>query len=138
MAEAGFAQADEAFEVEAFARAFAVFDRILESSATTFDAEFRRRGVDLRFAPAQATLVARIATRLRERLPHLEVTQTPFESRYYDGIRGLFSVNTPSGDACQIGDIGAFDWIGKLTSNARHRFVAAGFGLQLIAMLFGR
>jgi hypothetical protein len=60
-----------------------------------------------------------------------------FESGYYDGLRLLVGAESTSGQYVELGDIGVFDWIAKLTSNRRMRFVAAGLGIQLLPLLFG-
>lgn len=59
------------------------------------------------------------------------------ESNYYDGIRVLLHVTTSSGVEVQLADVGLFDWVAKVTSNRRIRFVAAGLGIQLVPQLFG-
>ena len=58
------------------------------------------------------------------------------ESSYYDGVRLLVDVHGADGQLINLGDVGVFDWMAKLTSNGRARFVAAGFGLQLLPLLF--
>jgi hypothetical protein len=37
------------------------------------------------------------------------------------------------GSVINLADGGAFDWVGKLTSNRRHTFVASGLGTQRVA-----
>ena len=45
-------------------------------------------------------------------------------------------MHTASGDFVEIVDLGLFDWVARLTSNRRHRFVASAIGIQLLALLF--
>lgn len=40
------------------------------------------------------------------------------------------------GEHCAIADLGVFDWMPKLTGDGRTRFVASGFGLQLVPLVF--
>jgi hypothetical protein len=60
-----------------------------------------------------------------------------FESRYYAGLRVLFGGTNTAGAHVPLADTGAFDWVARLTSNARQRLIASGFGLQLLSLLFG-
>ena len=52
------------------------------------------------------------------------------------GLRVMFGADSVHGEWIPTGDVGRFDWLAKLTSNGRRRFVAAGFGLQLAPVLF--
>jgi hypothetical protein len=45
-------------------------------------------------------------------------------------------VHAPDGSAVPLVDGGAFDWLGRLTSNRRHAYVASGMGAQLVSYLF--
>ncbi|HTR54166.1 MAG TPA: GNAT family N-acetyltransferase [Kofleriaceae bacterium] len=124
LAEAGRARADHAFEVDAFVRHLAVFSRLLDAAGA--------RGPRIARVLAAAT-AAPIATRLRTRLaaelPALQIVPGELASGYYAGVRVLLDV----GDA-NLSDTGLFDWVARLTSDARVRFVASGFGLQRLAL----
>jgi hypothetical protein len=45
----------------------------------------------------------------------------------------LFGADAASGEHLNLGDVGAFDWVARLTSNRRLRFVASGLGLHRAA-----
>jgi hypothetical protein len=57
-------------------------------------------------------------------------------STYYDGVRVMFGALGKSGEQVPIGNVGVVDWLSRLTANRRHRFVAGGFGLQLLPIAF--
>jgi len=48
----------------------------------------------------------------------------------------MFGADNTAGEHVPIGDVGVFDWVARLTANRRQRFVAAGFGLQLVPLVF--
>ena len=48
----------------------------------------------------------------------------------------LSSARAQNGDSIPLADTGLFDWMPRLTSDKRTRFVASGVGLQLLALLF--
>jgi hypothetical protein len=87
---------------------------------------------------AHATLGNRLCERLGRELAHVALEQGPLEAAYYAGVRVSFGPRTAAGEWIAIGDIGVFDWMVKLTANRRMRFVAGGFGLQLLPLLFGK
>lgn len=135
LVEAGPGLPEDRFEVEAIVRHLAVFDRLFDAAAS-LGALFPRRRAILRATAARETLRARADAALREALPHVELSHEPLDAAYYDGVRVSFGADTRAGDFCPIGDLGLFDWMARLTSHARMRFVASGFGLQLIPALF--
>ena len=135
MAEAGVGVADDGFEVAAIVRHLVVFDRLFDLAAA-IGARFPRRRVVLRATEARRVLRGRAERALREALPHVEVVPEELEAPYYDGFRAMFGADSQQGVFVPIGDLGLFDWMPKLTSNGRHRFVASGFGLQLVPVLF--
>jgi len=94
------------------------------------------RRVVLRSTRDREVLVQRLSERLTTQSPHVEQVREPLESTYYDGLRFMFHAQSQAGDSIPIGDGGLFDWVAKLTSNRRFRFVASGFGLQLAPVLF--
>jgi hypothetical protein len=79
-----------------------------------------------------------VQARLARDVPSVEFTRQPFESRYYAGLRVLLGATSPAGEHVPLADTGVFDWVARLTSNARQRFVASGLGLQLLPSLFRR
>jgi hypothetical protein len=86
-------------------------------------------------APAQA-LGDRVHARLRSRFPDLPVEVKTLTSNYYGGLRLLIGAESVTRDYVELADVGVFDWMAKLTSNRRMRFVAAGLGIQLLPLLF--
>jgi hypothetical protein len=138
LATAGVGRAEDAFEVDAIASQLGVFDRLLDASTTHFDSVFGPRRALVRTDDARATLGDRLCERLGRALPHVLVERAPLEAAYYAGVRVMFGPHTQAGDWIAIGDCGVFDWVARLTSNRRMRFVAAGFGLQLLPVLFTR
>lgn len=47
----------------------------------------------------------------------------------------LFGGANGAGEWVPLADTGVFDWVARLSSNSRLRFIASGLGLQLVAML---
>jgi hypothetical protein len=82
--------------------------------------------------PALAHVAARLAARF-----DLPTETVPLENTYYDG--GLRFMLNLVGDTAPIPliDGGAFGWVGRLANNRRFLYVASGFGLQLVPLLFG-
>jgi hypothetical protein len=133
--EAGPARAEDGFEVEAIALQLSVFDRIFDAWAARGGRVSGKR-ISLRCTPARAVLARRALDRLATALPHVQREQgNEPPAPYYDGIRATFSIDGPSGEPLQIGDLGVFDWMSKLTSNRRMRYVASGLGIQLLPLL---
>jgi hypothetical protein len=136
LADGGLGRADDGFEVDAVASQLAVFDHLFDALTNELGCHFPRRRAVLRTNPICETLAQRIERRLGETLPHIELRREPLDSAYYDGVRVMFGADSIHGEWIPIGDLGRFDWLAKLTSNRRQRFVAAGFGLQLAPVLF--
>jgi hypothetical protein len=136
LVEAGPARADDGFEVAAVERQIGVFDRLFDACAA-LGCSFPRRRAIVRTTERRDVLGARIAERLRVALPRVEISREPLDRSYYDGLRVAFGADTVRGEFSPIGDLGAFDWVAGLSSNRRLRFVAGGFGLQLVPLLFG-
>ena len=137
LAEAGPARAEDGFEVGAVARHLAVFGRFLEALAAQ-GCTFPGRRALLQVAAGSETLAARVEQALARALPHVALARESFESRYYAGVRVLIGADAPSGEHLNLGDVGLFDWVAKLTSNRRLRFVASGLGLHRAARQFAR
>jgi hypothetical protein len=136
-AEAGVATAEDGFEVAALARAIGVFDRLFDLLERDAGCSFPKRRLVLRATEQRDLLAQRLREQLAKTLPHVNVEREPFDQRYYDGVRFMFHAQGRAGDSIPIGDGGVFDWVARLTSNQRFRFVASGFGLQLAPVLFG-
>jgi hypothetical protein len=135
LAEAGRALPDDGFEVAAIARHVGVFDRLFDRCAA-LGCQLPDRRATLFVTAGRDILAQRIRDRLAHELPHVDVVTELFASRYYDGVRVLFGAHTCGGEFAPIGDTGRFDWVAKLASNRRLRFVASGLGIQLIPILF--
>ncbi|MFF2275630.1 hypothetical protein [Agromyces sp. NPDC058126] len=136
LAEAGRGRPDDGFEVDAVARQLAVHDRLLDACATELQIEIGRRRAIVRAAPGAETLGARVRERITETLPHVDIVSEMLDSPYYDGLRVGFGAFGASGGFVEIADLGRFDWVARLRSDHRLRFVASGFGLQLVPLLF--
>jgi hypothetical protein len=134
LAEAGPGRAEDAFEVDAIARHAALFERVLAASAT-LGCRFPERRATILHDARRAVAAERVRARLAHDLPHVELAIGPLASPYYAGLRVLLGVRV-DGDDVPLGDIGTFDWVARLTSNASQRLVASGLGLQLMALLF--
>jgi hypothetical protein len=135
-AEAGLATAEDGFEVSALARAIGVFDRLFDLLERDAGCHFPRRRLVFRTTEQRELLAQRLLDRLSKELTHVELAREPLDQQYYDGVRFMFHAQSRSGDSIPIGDGGVFDWVAKLTSNQRFRFVASGFGLQLAPVSF--
>lgn len=136
LAEAGPGEPEDGFELAAIGRQLASFDRIVERATATLGCRFPARKFVLKTARSRSVLRDRVLQRLHELFPETEVETQERDSNYYDGLRILFGAETISGEFCQLADLGLFDWVGKLTSNRRIRFVVSGFGVQLLPALF--
>jgi hypothetical protein len=136
LTEAGPARGEDGFEVDAIARALAVFDRLFDAAASALGCEFPQRRASVRATGPRQTLAGRLVARLQATLPHVRLERAPLDQAYYDGLRVLFGADNRTGLHIPIGDVGLFDWMGRLTANRRQRLVAAGFGLQLVPLLF--
>lgn len=136
LAEAGGGLADDGFEVGAIARQLSVYDRLFDACSATFGTPFPERTAIVRIQPRRRVLADRVLAELAGALPHVAIVTEDLESSYYDGLRVGFGATTRSGEFCEIADLGIFDWVAQLTTNKRMRFVASGFGIQLVPLLF--
>jgi hypothetical protein len=87
-------------------------------------------------SPERAALGDRLAARVAETDGQAVVlVRETLEHRYYDGLR--FMIHARSGELeLPLIDGGAFDWLGRLTSNRRLVLVASGMGAQLVPSAF--
>jgi hypothetical protein len=138
LAEAGYSQAEYEFEVGAIARHAGVFLRLFDIAQESLGAVISDRRLMLHVAEHNGPLGDRVEKRLRTNFPSVAIDRKhPFASNYYDGIRLLVeATSAKTGTAIPVGDIGVFDWMHKLTSNKRTRFVASGLGIQTLSMMF--
>lgn len=136
VADSGRGLPDERFEVDAVVGQLRVFDRIFDACEAEGFAFPDRRAV-IRVSPEREALGERIEAALTRDLPHLAVGRESLDSTYYGGLRVGFGACGRSGEFHEIADLGAFDWVARLTGDARQRFIAGGLGLQLIPVLFG-
>ncbi|HVO09159.1 MAG TPA: hypothetical protein VMX54_00275 [Vicinamibacteria bacterium] len=133
LATAGRERKDHGLLVAAVVEQVATWLRAL-SQLETQGYAFPGRSLSVLAAPGRE----RIAERVCAQLQGLPVSRGALEHRYYGGLRfSIFSERTPSGGFPLI-DGGTFDWLTKLTSNARLVFVASGMGSQLAAAQFRR
>ena len=109
----------------------------LFTSLQAIGCSFPKRRATLYLGPTRQVLGARLHAAAAQRLPHVQWTEEAFTSAYYDGVRVLFGAEANNGEHVPIADTGLFDWMSKLTSNKKLRFVASGCGLQLAPLLFG-
>lgn len=95
---------------------------------------FPHRQLKLLSTPARRHVAERVADTLADVAPvHAELAHD-----YYDGLRFMIDVATPTGTSLPLIDGGAFDWLRKLGANDKLAFVASGLGSQLAAFSFRR
>jgi hypothetical protein len=131
LATAGRELKDHAFVVGALAEHvathLAALDRLEQHGYA-----FPGRRVKVLASAARASLGDRLAAAVHGP----EVARDGLDHAYYDGLRFMISARSPAGDEIPLVDGGAFDWLGKLTSNRRLALVASGMGAQLAALMF--
>jgi hypothetical protein len=136
LAESGAGLPEDEFEVQAVARQLQVYDRLFDACEHAMSVAFPHRRAIVRVDGRGPALAERVVHRLGEVLPHVEVTSEPLESTYYAGLRVGFGADGRSGEFAEIADLGRLDWVAQLTSDRRNRFIASGFGIQLVPLLF--
>jgi hypothetical protein len=131
LATAGAEQKDHAFVIDALieqiATHLAAMDRLEQHGYA-----FPDRSLTVLGTPARASVADRIAAAVHG----IPVSRATLDNRYYDGLRFMLNVGVTKGQAIPFVDGGAFDWLGRLTSNRKLVFVASGMGSQLAAYLF--
>lgn len=135
LAEAGRGRPEDGFEVDAIARHVGLFNQLFDSAAE-LGCSFPNRRATIYATARTATLASRVRRRLAAALPSLAIADDTLEGPYYAGIRILFGATAQAGDFTPIADTGAFDWVARLASNRRLRFIASGLGIQLVPLLF--
>jgi len=82
--------------------------------------------------PTLAHVAKRLSARFDLRSEHVTLANA-----YYDGgLRFMLNLGGEAGPIPLI-DGGAFGWVARLTNNRRFHYVASGFGLQLVPLMFG-
>lgn len=136
LGEAGPGEPDDGFELSAIVRHLTCFHRLFRAATEAMGCQFQNQKLILRTEPGREVLRERVQRRLKEAFPRIELSTEEFASNYYAGLRILFGAETSTGDFCPVADLGLFDWVGQLVANRRTRFVASGFGLQLLPAVF--
>jgi hypothetical protein len=131
LVDAGPARGEDGFEVDAVAAQIGVFDRLFDAAAAIGCQAPGRKAI----VRADEVLAARVAARLGKDFPHVQVEREPLTHAYYHGLKVSFGAESKHGFV-PLGDIGRFDWLARLRSDRRQRFVAGGFGVQLLPLLF--
>jgi len=116
-------------------RQLEVVDRLLDASAL-LGCDVPGRCARICTRSDRGVLAGRVRERLSQGLPHVALEVLPLDSTYYDGVRVLLDATAASGGRVNLSDTGVFDWMGRLTSNRKLRFVASGCGLPLLLLLF--
>jgi hypothetical protein len=136
LADAGPGAANDEFETGAVARQLGIYDALMNAFERELGLRFPERRAIMRADSRRELLASRFTAELERALPHITIETETLDSAYYDGLRVGFGANDASGDFCEITDLGLFDWVAQLTGNAKLRFVASGFGIQLAPALF--
>lgn len=137
--EAGRARADDGFEVAAAVRLM----RVAAATAGAWEragAALPERRLAVAAPAPDSVVAARVADALARAFPDLELVREAPLAHYYDGLRVRLDLVDPDapGGAIPFGDLGRFDWVARLCSNRRLRYVASGFGLQMLASRYPR
>jgi len=97
----------------------------------TIGFRFPRRSVNVFSTAAYAAIADRVCANLAGPVARAELAHP-----YYHGLRFTITAEGPDGQHLPISDGGAFDWLGRLTSNRKLAFVASGLGTQIAAQAF--
>lgn len=135
LADAGRARPDDGFEVEAVISQLAAYRRLLDAGARDLALRFERPAAVVRTDGQGEALGARIEAALGAAFPEVELRRAPLEGVYYGGLRVGYGVHGADGLFRDVVDLGRFDWLARLTSDRRSRFVASAIGIQLLSML---
>ncbi|HEU4757165.1 MAG TPA: hypothetical protein VFS72_10910 [Agromyces sp.] len=135
LADAGRARPDDGFEVETVIAQLAVHRRLLDAGAREMGLRFAEPAALVRTGARHEALGARIEAAVRAEFPEVAVRRAPLEGGYYGGLRIGYGVHGIDGVFWDVVDLGRFDWVARLTSDRRHRFVASAIGIQLLPLL---
>lgn len=131
LATAGRERRDNALVVEALVEQMTTHLRALDRLEQHGYAFGSRRGVVLATAERAA-----LADRVADSVHAIPLARETLTHRYYNGLRFMLYVRTPSGEDVPLIDGGVFDWVARLAANQRFVFVASGMGAQVAAYLF--
>ena len=129
LASAARESKDHAFAIDALTRHITTLQRALDR-LEQHGYQFGARRVDVLATAERSALADQVAKAVggeRKLLEH------PY---YNGGVRYMLWVTHASGEPVPLGDGGLFDWVAKLTTNARNVYVASGIGAQLIPYAF--
>ncbi|HEY5948448.1 MAG TPA: hypothetical protein VIV40_23285 [Kofleriaceae bacterium] len=129
LASAGRESKDHGFAVEMLTRHITTMQRALDR-LEQHGYRFGARRLDILATPERSVLADRVATAVggeRKLLDH---------AYYNGGVRYMLWVTHASGEQVPLIDGGLFDWVAKLTTNARNVYVTTGMGAQLVAYAF--
>lgn len=132
--DAGRGRPDDAFEVDAVRAQAQAFARLFDACAAATGARFADRHLTVR--ADREPLGDRVAAALTAALPAFTLSREGLDAPYYDGLRVLVSARARNGAVIPIADIGRFDWAATLCAHRKQRFVAGGFGLQLVPLAY--
>jgi hypothetical protein len=131
LASGGSETRDHGFTVDTFVRHVQTMLRALDR-LEQHGYRFGARRVDVRATEERAALGDRIAAVLGA-----VARRQPLDHAYYTGgLRAMIWVTAADGTEVPLIDVGAFDWLAKLSSNRRAVFIASGGGQQLMALRF--
>jgi hypothetical protein len=126
LATAGREAKDHAFAHDALVDHITTLQRALDR-VEQHGYTFGKRRVDILARPDRAALADRVAVAVGGE-------RKPLDHAYYNGgVRYMLWITLPSGEEVPLGDGGLFDWVARLTTNARNVYVASGLGTQLVA-----
>jgi len=130
LVSAGVERRNHAFVVDAAAEHVLTMSSALDHLQAHGFA-FPDRRVTVLASAAKGEIADRIAAAIGR-----PVSRGVLEHQYYDGLRFQIGARSSEGVEIPLVDGGTFDWVAKLTSNRRARFVASAIGSQLVALLF--
>lgn len=135
LAEAGAGLPSDGFEVRAVVEHLGVYLRLVHSAAESHGLVFDRPTAIVRTDDRYPALAERLTERLAVALPEVAVRTEHLDSTYYAGLRVGFGVHAADGELFDIVDLGALDWVSRLTGNRKHRLIASAIGIQLLPLL---
>ena len=136
LADAGRGDADDGFEVTAVIAQLGAYRRMLEAAARAHGLHWNRPSAIVRTDGSHPALGERVIRALGAAQPDVAARTEALSSNYYHGLRVGFGAHDRAGEFHEIVDLGIFDWVARLTSNRRNRFVASAIGIQLLPLLF--
>ena len=133
--DAGPSRPYDGFEVDAVVAQLGIHLRILTAASERFGLQWRDPVAKI-FADDRLPAIAdRLSSALSAAHPDIGIEHAPLESAYYGGLRVKLLVHDRAGTPCDWIDLGAHDWVARLTSNGRQRCIASAVGIQLLPQL---